>query len=103
MTGQDIINNFERYTGDTTELSTQAELDLANKIYRKMLNDRDWEFLKKTASGTITVTNGVATITPPSDFSHFAINNQTTDIAQETLNNASPRNHLQIGRSKPPQ
>jgi hypothetical protein len=87
MNAQDIINKFETYTGDTTELSTQDELDLANKIYRKIQNDRPWEWLKKTATGTVSGT----TIAPPSDFAYFAENNQATDIAQETVNNASPK------------
>lgn len=90
MTGQEIIDKFEKYTGDTTELSTQDELDLLNKIYGDVCNDRPWEWLKKTASGTLTVNGTVATITPPTDFLYFVENNQTTDIAQE-LGNASPK------------
>ncbi len=88
---QDIINKFELYTGDTTELSSQDELDLANKVYRKIQNDRPWQWLKKTATGTITVANGIATITPPSDFSYFAENFQATNIAQEPHGNESPK------------
>src|ERR1017187_10613767 len=91
MTGQQLIDKFEKYTGDTTELSTQDELDLLNKIYGDVCNDRPWEWLKQMARDTITVTNGVATITPPADFSYFTENNQTTDIAQEPKNNASPK------------
>jgi hypothetical protein len=91
LTGQDIIDKFELYTGDTTELSTQDELYLVNKIYGDVCNDRPWEWLKKTATGTITVTNGVATITPPADFLYFVENSQATNIAYETQNNASPK------------
>lgn len=79
--GQIIIDNFNQDTGFTTDLSTTAQLALANKWYRKVLSDRDWEFLKKSATGTITVTNGVATIAQPSDFKQFSINGQATDIA----------------------
>ena len=91
MTGQDIIDKFETYTGDTTELSSSDELDLANKIYRKIQNDRPWEWLKKAATGTVAVSGTTATISVPSDFAYFAENNQATDIAQETENNASPK------------
>lgn len=97
LTGQNIIDLFEQDTGDTTELSSVAELQLANKIYRDVLSDRDWEFLKKAATGTITVTSGVATITPPADFDHLAINAQATDIAIGVdggsfgIGNASPK------------
>jgi hypothetical protein len=91
MTGQTIIDKFEKYTGDTTELSTQDELDLLNKIYGDVCNDRPWEWLKKTATGTITVSNGVATIIVPTDFRYFTENNQATNIAYETNNNASPK------------
>lgn len=106
--GQTLINNFEQDTGDTTELSTTAELALLNKRYRLILNDRDWEFLKKAATGTIAVdANGVATITPPVDFDHFAINALTTDIAVGADNggfgmgNASPK-VIFVGTQKTP-
>lgn len=95
--GQTLIDNFNQDTGDTTELSTVASLSLLNKRYRLVLNDRDFEFLKKAATGTISVSNGIATITPPADFDHFAINAQATDIAigiDQTgfgLGNASPK------------
>lgn len=91
LTGQDIIDSFEEYTGDTTELSTQRELVLANKIYADVCADRPWEWLKKTATGTVSVANDVATITPPTDFLYFVENNQVTDIAQGVTNNASPK------------
>lgn len=95
--GQTLIDNFEQDTGDTSELSSTAELTLANKIYRKILADRDWLFLRKGATGTISVTNGIATITPPTDFDHFTINGLATDIAVGAdqngfgIGNASPK------------
>ena len=97
MNGTDIIAQFEKDTGDTTELSSSEELTLANRIYNKVLNDRDWEFLKKPANGTITIGNGVATIPLPADFDHFAINAQATDMAVGVndngygVGNASPK------------
>lgn len=86
LTGQDIIDRFERYTGDTTELSTAEELSLANKVLREIFGDRDWNFLKKNATGTLSG----STITPPLDFDHFAINNLETDISVGS-GNASPK------------
>lgn len=96
--GQTLIDKFEQDTGDTTELSTTAELALLNSRYRLVLSDRDWEFLKKNATGTIAVSaSGVATLTLPADFDHFTINGQTTDIAigvddgKFGIGNASPK------------
>jgi hypothetical protein len=80
MITSDIISKFEQYTGDTTELSSSAELDLANKIYRQIQNDRPWEWLKKTASGTVSGTS----VAVPADFSYFTENHQATNIAIET-------------------
>lgn len=92
MTGQDIINKFRIYTGDQSELSSQEELDLANKVYNDVLNEIPYEFLKKSASGNLTVIgDGTATITPPADFRHFIENNTWTDNSQPILNNASPK------------
>lgn len=87
----DIITKFETYLDDSSELSSQEELELANKIYQEICDDRPWEFLKKAATGTLTVSNGVATIPVPSDFKNFAENNQATDGAVSTDNNASPK------------
>ena len=78
-TTQEIIQNFETYVDDTTELSSAQELTLANKIYRKVLNAKVWEFLKKEYTGT---TSG-ATIALPSDFVAFIDNYSYTDSTIE--------------------
>lgn len=91
LTGQDIINKFHLYVGDQSELSTQDELDLANKIYDEVMNDRPWEILKTSASGTISSANGVSYITLPEDFRFFIENNQKTDNSETIYNNASPK------------
>ena len=88
---QAILDKFEEYTGDTTELSSDQELDLANKVYRMIQNDRPWEWLKKSVSGTVSVNGTLATITPPSDFSYFAENHQATNIAREPRGDESPK------------
>lgn len=99
LTGQNIVDLFNQDTGDTTELSPVAELQLANKIAGEIYSaGPDWEFLKKEATGIIAVDgNGIATITVPTDFNRFSVNGQATDIAIGVDNgafgigNASPK------------
>lgn len=76
MTTQDIITSFETYVDDTTELSSDQELTLANKIYRRVLNAKVWEFLKKEFIG---VTDGTDSITLPADFMNMLENYGYTD------------------------
>tara|TARA_R110000796_G_scaffold99922_1_gene208349 strand:- start:161 stop:787 length:627 start_codon:yes stop_codon:yes gene_type:complete len=87
MTGQELISKFELYVDDMSELSTDEELALANKVYHKMCDDRDWEILKKEAAGTLTSTTS---ITIPSDFSHVIENFNYTDNAFSREMNAKP-------------
>ena len=89
MTGSEIISAFELYVDDATELNAVDELTLANKVYKKILRNKPWEFLKKTATGTLSMT--VPYVALPSDFSFMAENNQTTDISVGIDNNASPK------------
>lgn len=91
LTGQTIINKFNLYIGDQSELSTADELDLLNKVYDDTMNQRQWSFLKSSVAGTIDVTNGVATITPPEDFRYFCENSLKTDNSYTVSNNASPK------------
>jgi hypothetical protein len=83
MTTAEIISKFELYVDDATELSSTEELDLANKIYQKVCSYRPWEFLKKTATGTIVS----GEITLPTDFAYVATNSQSTDpnVEQDTV------------------
>lgn len=84
MTGQTIIDTFELYGDDSTELSSQEELDLANKIYLKVLSNRPWRFLKKLFSGTHTA--GVVTL--PADFWYIPIfegRDDTGEYGQEKV------------------
>ena len=82
-TTQEIITSFELYVDDATELSSAEELTLANKIYRKVLNNRPWSFLKKSFAGTTSTT--VSYIALPSDFKFIIPNNNYTD---NTIDNA---------------
>lgn len=71
-TTADIIRLFELYAGDETELSSTEEIDLANKIYNQILEEFEWEFLKKTATGTLSTS--VPYVTAPADFRSFVKN-----------------------------
>lgn len=85
---QEILTNFEMYVDDTTELSSAEELTLANKIYRQVLNDRPWAFLKKEFSGT--TSTSVPYIALPSDFKYIISNYSYTDNTIETITRAAP-------------
>jgi len=87
----DILSKFETYLDDATELPAQEELELANKIYKEICNQRPWVFLKKSATGTLTIGvdaygNSQATIALPSNFKYLAINNLSTDNTVSTDN-----------------
>jgi len=92
----DIISKFELYLDDSSELSSTDELELVNKIYQEICDDRPWEFLKKPAAGTLTTGvdsfgNAQYYISVPTDFREFAINNQSNDNTVGTENNMSPK------------
>lgn len=89
MLTSDIIKRFELYVDDMTELSSQEELDLANKIYSQICDDRPWEFLKKAATGT--TSTSVSYITAPSDFAYFSENKQATDNTRAYDGVSAPR------------
>lgn len=52
MIGSEIISRFELWTDDSTELSSDEELFLANQKIRLIYSENQWEFLRKTASGS---------------------------------------------------
>lgn len=72
-----IIQNFELYVDDLTELSTAEETTLANKIYHRICADRPWEFLKTSATGTLSTS--VPYVSLAADFSFFVPNTQYSD------------------------
>lgn len=75
MLTSEIIEGFEQYVDDTTELAPAQELALANKIYRRILNMRPWEFLKKAHSVAV---SGL-TCALPADFAYMTDNYAYTD------------------------
>ena len=72
-TTQEIIDEFDTLTDEMSELSATQKLTLAERKYRDVLNDRDWEFLRTTA--TVPVANSLIAV--PADFRNFAENNDT--------------------------
>ncbi len=66
---QHIIDEFHTIIGDSTELSSDEELKLLNKIYFEVINSREWEILKKEATGSV---NGL-TIAQPADFGSLVL------------------------------
>lgn len=93
LNGADIITKFELQVNDVTELSSQEELDLLNDKYHDVCMERQWEFLKKKATGALALdgTTGLYYITIPTDFSMFVENNMYTDNTMGVDNNAAPR------------
>lgn len=85
LVGQDIIDQFETYTDDTTELSSPQELTLVNKIYRKILASHTWIFLIKTFSGSINYDGTNYYINLPSDFNYMPITSGSTDTGDYGL------------------
>ncbi len=83
---QDIITLFESLVDDTTELSSDESLALAERVYRRILNTRPWEFLKKEFTGTVSGTS----IALPSDFAYMTDNYNYTDNTIETVQRSRP-------------
>jgi len=79
MTKKEIIDKFNLYVDNSTELSVAEESDLFEKIVKKIAIDRPWEALKTQASGTISQSGTTYYITLPTDFAFFTENNQTDE------------------------
>lgn len=79
-TGQIIIDEFEMQVDDTTELSSQEELVVLNRVYRTVLEYKDWLFLIKTATGT--TSTSVPYVALPADFDRMAMAGQSSNIGE---------------------
>ena len=77
MNTAQIIAKFNLYIDDGSELSSAEELALANKIYRQVLDEKDWEFIKKEYAGTTSAS--VPYIALPSDFKNIVVNYDDED------------------------
>lgn len=86
MIANDIIKKFELFVDDTTELSSSEELDLVNKLFKKIFINRPWEFAKKQASGSF---SGLE-IDLPADFAYLVPNYNYTDNSSANDQNSAP-------------
>ncbi len=71
LTGQQIIEKFETYTDDTTDLSSDEEISLANDKLRLIYMEQPWEFLRRKKSGVVGNDGKIAL---PTDFDEFLEN-----------------------------
>lgn len=72
MIGSEIIEKFKLQVDDASELSTDESLDLANRVYQDVQNDRPWEWCKASFAGTSSTS--VPYIALPADFKYIAPN-----------------------------
>ena len=82
LTGQQIIDRFELYTDDTTDLSSDEELIVANDKLRLIYMEQPWEFLRRKKSGVV---EGDGKITPPTDFDELMENYSEDPTISEPL------------------
>lgn len=78
MTGTQIIAKFNLQVDDSSELSDVEALDLANDIYGDICDDRQWEWLKKTYTGT--TSTSVSYVALPSDFRELSLNKDNRSV-----------------------
>ena len=99
--GQSIIDKFELYAGDETELSSAEELDLLNKKYFYVLNLHEWEFLKKEATGTLsTSVDYVDIAVDHADFYSFAKNHDNNQKVVYIGDNYEPYEIIPFGNRR---
>jgi len=78
MISSDIIARYNLQVDDASELSSDEELSLANEVYTEIANDRPWEWLKSTATGTTSTT--VAYVALPADFKELSPNKDNKSV-----------------------
>ncbi len=82
LTGQQIIDRFELYTDDTTDLSSDEELTLANDKLRLVYMEQPWEFLRRKKTGAV---ESDGKITVPADFDELMENYSEDPTISEPL------------------
>lgn len=78
MLTSQIIARFELQVDDASELSTDESVALAQQVYTEVCNDRDWEWLKATATGTMSTS--VDYIALPADFKKVVPNSHGKSV-----------------------
>lgn len=82
---QEVIEKFEQQVDDSTELASDEELELANRVLNRIYDHAPWAFLRREATGTLSG----RTITLPTGFDSVLINGQSNDYAvAENVNGA---------------
>lgn len=94
LTGQEIIQRFEMYTDDTTDLSSDEELIVANDKLRVIYMEQPWEFLRRSKTGAI---ESDGKITVPTDFDEIMENYSDDPSISEPLTKV-----VYIGSEKAP-
>ena len=74
--GKTILEEFELQVDDGTELSTSEEYTVLNRVYREVLDFKDWLFLMKPLALT---TDGSDEVALPIDFHRFLQSGQYTN------------------------
>lgn len=91
MNAQQIINEFELQVSDITELSTSEELNLLNKVYKRVCSERPWEILKKSSNGSILSDSEGSYIPLPTDFQYLSESADFTDNSIAWQGNTIPK------------
>jgi len=78
MTSDTIIERFHLQVDDSSEMSTSEEFALLNQVYTDVQNDRPWEWLRATATGT--TSTSVPYIALPSDFKEMTQNKDNKTV-----------------------
>jgi hypothetical protein len=78
MLTSDILLRYALQTDDASELSSTEQLDLAQEVYDEIQDDRDWEWLRATATGTTSTT--VSYVALPSDFKKLMPNKDNKSV-----------------------
>ena len=78
MITSNIIARFNLQVDDSSQLSSDEELALANEVYVDIANDRPWEWLKTAYTGTSSIS--VPYIALPSDFKEILPNKDNVAV-----------------------
>ena len=78
MTTADILLRYTLQVDDASDLSSTEQLDLAQEVYDEIQDDRDWEWLKATATGITSIS--VSYVALPTDFKKLSTNKYNKSV-----------------------